>query len=1612
MTEELSLELRELGDVLQKAWQNRSNDEQRSFAQSLGVEPGVFGGDVQPEAASASDVQSGAPRPQDSIASAVVTCERIAAVSGAVAPAALVPSGISAQAASRILDELAPSFDRTLIDDTWSWTLKSDRRLSVLRSLSAADVQQALSFAREVRTDAVGMELRHVLAGGPPHESTAPLAVRALAHEWAAAAQPALAGEAEALRRESARRSVLASFDYLLDKRFFGRAAEMQALREFVQRPAASAEIPLLPLSGIGGSGKSTLLARVLRPILAEALDGSTGPMIVSIDFDRRCLLAGAELEMSFEASRQLGLLLPHLAAGLSRCRERASVGRAKRGELSRSEPGAAPESLTRSGDEFLEETGALFRSAGAPGRAVLLVLDTFEEWQREQYVRDAPAAGLNRVLDWASRLRDAWQLDMKVVLSGRSPPPKNAKFAVCAQPIVLNELKRTEAVDMLRDQGVPSVSAARELARIAGGMPLALKLASRYYLGIDPKDRPAFIRDTSVAVQGIFGALRQGVLYGRFLDHIGDEDAQKVAHPGLALRRVSIQLIREVLAEPCELDASRADKLFTLLAKEVWLVEERGPYLVHRPELRKVMLKAMQHDKEHAARLRRVHEAAARWYEALPDPTDEDRAEALYHRVALASAEELDGVLAQADSSLLANVAQSADDFDDAVRVQLLARLDRPLSAHDVALLPAHRRIHWANREASELVRTGQPERALALWAKVGRDAIAGDWYPTATFQAQRWDDGSGLRTVDFGAGSLRYPYLMSLVLEKREPQLALELRHALDEKLLERLRALPSQPSAVDPEDPYFAAVLGGRALIEPWQKDIESWTEDRRNATRYLRLTALLSKDTFAARRTPAPKSLLSGAFRPTRAFLDQVVKQLHSSGLRPLALQSYRDQLAAALKTGLKSAQVLGTWSEKFAQAVHDDLRPLLSLSGGFSGEDERLLKGLSSDDPEWRTPLRIALALHGDTPSFRSQAVELLQSTMGEWIPIDLAGTTLLSDCVRQPRSAWRRAIEYVDRCDLLPQFVAELAHLGSQRLEPVLAAYLRWHELRRAVDTRRGDERASQPGDTPPEDAAAWFDVGTHESGEPSRRVIVALEDTPSDEILRIGHWYTLAVAVDVAQGVAAVASPSVADIDEVAVTVQLDSGDFRIESPIGTLHVPRTGRSRRKARFEISPLHDGPSTLTATLHKDGNYLQNVVVTFVVGGDRAVPMETTTLGRSSSAASVLKPRDIGISLSLTADGYDCIVWGEVAARARLPLQPAYLASAIDALRRELLKVVRYRDADGRSVFQERIDIPASDRDFALRTMARAGALLFQRMFFGPAAGPDAKSVGNYLREAASDPARHLRLQVVAETAPIPWGLLYVGDASAGAKLDWNLFIGMRHIVDEIPLQTTLAVADSTIASEPRLAVSVSVNTGMDAQLGLTVVADQQAYWANAARKRARVGVTSRLTRADVLAALANSATDDQILYFYCQAESGGLSHLGGPDASALVLSDAKLTLGDLVLHAPTSTPLAGKPLVFINACESTELSPAFYDGFVPYFMAKGARGLIGTQVSTPALFAAAWAERFFDRFLAGEAVGDAFLALRREFLEQHGNPLGLLYAVHCDGDIRIEPALQ
>ena len=65
------------------------------------------------------------------------------------------------------------------------------------------------------------------------------------------------------------------------------------------------------------------------------------------------------------------------------------------------------------------------------------------------------------------------------------------------------------------------------------------------------------------------------------------------------------------------------------------------------------------------------------------------------------------------------------------------------------------------------------------------------------------------------------------------------------------------------------------------------------------------------------------------------------------------------------------------------------------------------------------------------------------------------------------------------------------------------------------------------------------------------------------------------------------------------------------------------------------------------------------------------------------------------------------------------------------------------------------------------------------------------------------------------------------------------------------------------------------------------------------------------------------------------------------------------------------------------------------------------------QVDAPnAAQTAEWAKRFFQHFLVGESLGQAFLDLRREFFYQHNNVMGLLYALYCDGDTQVVPGLQ
>ncbi|SOE96054.1 CHAT domain-containing protein [Burkholderia sp. D7] len=545
----------------------------------------------------------------------------------------------------------------------------------------------------------------------------------------------------------------------------------------------------------------------------------------------------------------------------------------------------------------------------------------------------------------------------------------------------------------------------------------------------------------------------------------------------------------------------------------------------------------------------------------------------------------------------------------------------------------------------------------------------------------------------------------------------------------------------------------------------------------------------------------------------------------------------------------------------------------------------------------------------------------------------------------------------------------------------------------------------------PPIPAAAPASTAAAANATPSRWINASFEGLDPSEPLLMGKWYQLAFDVDIEvrfDVIAATKFPegavASAGAGDVIFTVQIDTNDFDLSGRVSQMRVPREGPGHTRARFDVSPYRNGRASIKATILRDGNFIQQMDLTFDVGAQRQSRASVVVRGRALSAASLLLPRNVGLSIEPGDGGYRCTVWGPVSAHARLCLTPGFLDDAINAARSALAEVIEQSD-NGDPVFQACIDIPEDQSEKALRTLARAGANLLIKLFDGPSAGPDSKAVGTFLRKLCGADAPRLKIQILAEQLPIPWGLLYLGDAREGAKLDWNNFLGMRHIVEQIPLQPSLNVWDHGIASdEPSLAVSVNFNETIDDQFPQGYVRKQQAFW-----QKTNLGVTTRLTRADVLNALNNVATRDQILYFYCHAISYGLNQPGGPDASSLVLTDKPITLEDFRLDAPTEIQLSGNPLVFINACQSSKLSPTFYDGFVPYFMSKGARGVIGTECDTPAYFAMEWAQRFFQKFLGGKPLGETFLELRQEFVEQHHNPLGLLYAVHCDADTIIDP---
>jgi hypothetical protein len=652
-------------------------------------------------------------------------CREAAALLGAFTAGSLRP-GLDPAAGSALGDFIAGDCERVATPAGGRWRLTASvREATVRRMASQGRLADALIAEPEPFDIGRIMAAAYLRKTAPalPAQSADQLQGTLQAIEWLDPAGLSLPGAGE-VRRHLALAALLSPLRALAADNFVGRADELRRLTDYVEvLPASSlrsqvsrtarrvrrlAERPPLVIHGPGGVGKSTLVARF-------ALDHADREPELRIpfaylSFDRADLIPRQPLTLLTEAVRQLRVLFPVTEPEALRLEQAIQAALVAQAAGDQEQGAQARARLSASGQTRVEEHDLLKSFAqlverAAPGQEPpnVWLLDTFEQAQR--YGPDA----VDRLWRFLDQLQEVLPRQ-RTVFSGRAPLD-----GYPADELYLHGFDRDLALSFLRAELAPARTSDKFLASVAsqvGANPLSLKLAAELLR----REGAEGLRQVETRRRLIFklGTEEiQGVLYRRILDHLDDPDLRHIANPGLVVRRVTPDIIAEVLAGPCGLgpvSPTRARQLFGELAREVSLVEVTGDALVHRTDVRRTMLPLLARDDP--GRVRSIHERAVRYYHHQPGTAA--RAEELYHRLALGhSTRTLDRYWDPAAGALLET---ALDELPSGSRAYLANRLGIALQASALTEASDDAWIRQVSRTARGLLDSGRPEDALSL--------------------------------------------------------------------------------------------------------------------------------------------------------------------------------------------------------------------------------------------------------------------------------------------------------------------------------------------------------------------------------------------------------------------------------------------------------------------------------------------------------------------------------------------------------------------------------------------------------------------------------------------------------------------------------------------------------------------------------------------------------------------------------------------------------------------------------------------------------------------------------------------------------------------------------
>jgi hypothetical protein len=525
----------------------------------------------------------------------------------------------------------------------------------------------------------------------------------------------------------------------------------------------------------------------------------------------------------------------------------------------------------------------------------------------------------------------------------------------------------------------------------------------------------------------------------------------------------------------------------------------------------------------------------------------------------------------------------------------------------------------------------------------------------------------------------------------------------------------------------------------------------------------------------------------------------------------------------------------------------------------------------------------------------------------------------------------------------------------------------------------------------------------------------------------------------------------------DVVIYVVVTSDGFEIPEPVQKLLLPPTGDSKQNARFRgIAALRkttspDNLLTLEIRLYYEMNLLEIVTIRAEVVGKfdsnrasllnlrRPIDLHQRQSEQEYLDFDLIRPRSMNIAVERHDAGYRfTFILKREDKGNEVPLTgvlrvPEMEVESILAEARKILLGISVDD-----VYEGQIECK-NPIEFAKRVnrLARIGSdlwtLLFRRKMEGALF-----AIGELLQTFAP-PARsviQISLHQNAATFVFPWSLLFdktVPPDSAQLP-DLDGFWGLRYQVEQ-RIPGLRSGTDEAISVNGVLRLALLLWRFREAE------EEEKVFDEFVGLSKGRISPPSTIDSAkEAYEYLQNC--EGHIIYFFSHghtqlvnAERYGFSvadfirmyeHLPKkdakrkawkqmyddikkgqfePDQSWIMLQHGKIFLRELYRRAVL---LKGTALVFLNMCESAQVTPSLSESFIYFFADRGARNVLGTECSMRPLFAHYFAKEIFDGLLAGKPIGEVLLDVRNDFIRRR-NPLGLAYTLFGPTTMRFEP---